>query len=144
MVVAVTFAADETERLGAVCQTDGAVVSQQQLIGDVPNRRSAGIGMSPHDEEQLMLSGREPDGTGLFFAPVQEGPETGSKLEQRPVLIVVDLAPREWVRTNHDSDEGPARLVGAATLFLRLARAAVSVRSMRALSNQWRPARYWR
>ena len=101
VIVAVTFAADETECLGTVCQTNGAVVSQEQLIGDVPNGWSAGVGMSPHDEEQLMLRGRESGGTGLFFAPVQEAEEAGAKLEQPSVLVVADFAVR--VRDRHRS-----------------------------------------
>ena len=103
VIVPVTFPADETERLGTVCQTHGAVVSQEQLVGDVPNGWSAGVGMSSHDEEQLMLSRRESDVPGLLLAPVKEAAKTGAKLEQCSVLVAVDFAPREWIRTNHDS-----------------------------------------
>jgi hypothetical protein len=99
VIVEVALTADESGGLGAIHETDGAVVSQEKVFGDVPDRRPSRIGMPSHDEEQLMLRRRQADRTGLLFTPAQKTTKGGAKREQCCVLIVGELAPRSDCRS---------------------------------------------
>ncbi|HEY5431632.1 MAG TPA: hypothetical protein VIK04_21140 [Solirubrobacteraceae bacterium] len=85
---AIGFAPDKAGRLSAVNQADGAVVAQDKVVGDLANRRSEGIAVASHGEEQLVLRGGQAARSGLLLAPMQEAPETRTKL-QEPLVVVV-------------------------------------------------------
>jgi len=72
----------ESRRLGAVHQFDGTVVPDQQTVCNVTDRGAAFAAMTPDDEQQLMLSRREPDRHRLLLAVLQELPDCGAKFEQ--------------------------------------------------------------
>ena len=85
-MVRVGGAFDETLRFGAVDETDGAVVTQQEVAGDVPDRWASRAWVAFDREQQLVLRGGEVLGVGLSFAPAQEVSEAGPELEQ-PLVI---------------------------------------------------------
>jgi hypothetical protein len=62
-MVGVGCACDETLRFGAVDEADGAVVAQQQVAGDVPDRRVRGAWMPLDREQQLVLGGGQVPGS---------------------------------------------------------------------------------
>jgi hypothetical protein len=68
----VGVSSDETCGCGAVGESDSAVVAQDEVIGDLANRRSAWIGMTADGEQELVLSGCEARRSGLCLAPTQE------------------------------------------------------------------------
>jgi len=73
---------DESRGLGTVHQSDRAVVPDQQTVCNVTNRGAAFAAMTSDGEQQLMLSGREPDLHRLILAVLQELPDRGAKFEQ--------------------------------------------------------------
>lgn len=91
VIVAVALTADEPGVLGPVHEADGAVVAEQELLGDIPDGRPERIGMAPDDQEELMLGGRQPDDLGLLFAPAREAAQTRAELQEAAVLVVSDL-----------------------------------------------------
>jgi hypothetical protein len=88
-VGAVSVAANESRPFGPVHELDRAVMTEQQVLGDLPDRRVVGPTMAPHCEQELVLLAREPSRHRLALAPVQEAPEAGPELQQLPVLLVV-------------------------------------------------------
>jgi len=74
-------------QLGTVDEPHHAVVTQQQVIGDITDGGGA-AGMPANCEEQLILRGRDAGVDGLLFAPVQEAPELVAK-GQEPLVIRV-------------------------------------------------------
>jgi hypothetical protein len=91
VIITVAPPADEPGALGAVHEPDGAVVPQQELLGDVTDGRPAPVRVAPDDQEQLMLGGRQPDDLGLLLAPTQEATQTRAELQETPVLVIGDL-----------------------------------------------------
>jgi hypothetical protein len=91
VIVAVALATDEPGALSAVDEADGAVVPEQELLGDVADGRPAAIRVAADDQEELMLSGRQPDDLGLLFAPAQEAAEPRAELQQTAVLVGSDF-----------------------------------------------------
>ena len=77
---------DEAVRFGSVDETDGAVVAEQEVAGDVPDRRTGGAWVALDREQQLVLSGGEVLSVGLLFAPAQELSEAGPEYEQALVI----------------------------------------------------------
>ena len=62
-------AANEVCCLCAIDEPDGAVVSQEEVVGDLANRRAARFGVAPHREDQLMLRWSDAEDLGLSLAP---------------------------------------------------------------------------
>ena len=65
--------ADPLDQAGSDCsvdQLDDAVVSQQQMLGHLADRRR--LAVAPYREQQLVLRAGEPDGPCLLLAPVLE------------------------------------------------------------------------
>ena len=60
VVVGSRLAGDQPGGIGAVDQFDGAVVAQEQVVGDLADGRSAGVVMAADGEQQLMLAGVSP------------------------------------------------------------------------------------
>jgi hypothetical protein len=65
---------------GPIDQLDGAVVAQQQVLGDIADRRRATV--SPDGEEELMLRSGDPDRLRLLLAPPQEAAEPVTKAQE--------------------------------------------------------------
>lgn len=85
-VVRVRSARDEPGSLGAIDQPDGAVVAQQEMVGDVADGRAARVGVTADGEQQLVLRGRQPGRMGLPFAPAQKPAQARAKVEEPGVL----------------------------------------------------------
>jgi hypothetical protein len=85
-MVGIGRAFDETFCFGSVDETDGAVVAQQEVAGNVPDRRAGRAWVAFDREQQLVLSGGEVLSVGLLFAPVQELPQAGSERQQALVI----------------------------------------------------------
>lgn len=90
MVVGIGTADDEPCRLGAVHELTGAVVAQEQLLGDLTDRRSRVVTEPLDHDEELVLRGGEPRGERLLLAPPQEPAQRCSEREQP---LVVDIRP---------------------------------------------------
>jgi len=81
MVIAVSDASEQPGRFGAVHEAHGAVVAQQQLVGDVADLGSAGINVPSNREQQLMLGGGQPGRSCPILAPMLEPPQASAKGE---------------------------------------------------------------
>ncbi len=88
LVAPIGSTADQPGGFGSVDELDGAVVLEQEYLGDVSNGRPAPVLPAPNREQELVLRRGEPDRRGLFFAPVQEAAEAGAELEEPPVVNV--------------------------------------------------------
>ena len=87
MVTRVGSSFDEVGSLGPVDQPDHAVVPEQQVLGDVPDRRGAGR-VPPDREEELVLRRCDAGRDRLLLAPVQEAAELVAKRQQARVVGV--------------------------------------------------------
>jgi len=79
MVVAVADPSQQPSRFGAIHETHGAVVAQQQLVGDVADLGPAGINVSSDRKQQLVLGGGQPGRSCLSLAPMLEPPKASAK-----------------------------------------------------------------
>jgi len=75
----------------AVDEADRAVVTEQQRIGQVPDRRARVVLTASNREQQLVLRRCDADGRRLLLTPAQEFAQSGSKIEQASVVVVVRL-----------------------------------------------------
>ena len=71
-VAAIRAAAHKPRRLGAVYQPDDAVKAQHQVVSDLANGWRHIARMPLNGYQELVLNGRETDGTALLLTPVQE------------------------------------------------------------------------
>ena len=71
-VAAIRAAAHKPRRLGAVYQPDDAVTAQHQVVSDLANGWRPIARMPFNGHQELVLNGRETDGTALLLTPVQE------------------------------------------------------------------------
>jgi hypothetical protein len=86
LVVVVGHPRDQAGGDGSIDEPDDAVVAEQQVIGDLTDRR--GTAVAADGEQKLMLGGREPDIVGLLLAPVQEPPQPVPEREQPAEVFV--------------------------------------------------------
>jgi hypothetical protein len=86
VITRVADAFDEACSGTAVDELDGAVVAQQQMLGDVTDRRTVGRAesgvMTTHGEEQLVLGGGEAHPPRLGLAPAEESAQTVTEVEE--------------------------------------------------------------
>ena len=92
LVGAIRAALDEPRGHGPVDELDRAVVAQQEVVRHVPHRRTVGVTVTAHGQEELVLRGGQPGGPRLLLAPPQEPPQAGPELEQPGVVGVVDAS----------------------------------------------------
>ena len=71
-VAAIRAAAHKPRRRGAVYQPDDAVTAQHQVVSDLANGWRPIARMPLNGHQELVLNGRETDGTALLLTPVQE------------------------------------------------------------------------
>ena len=88
LVVGVDGARDETGGLGAVDELHRAVVTQEQMVGDVADGRAERVVVAADGEEQLVLRRREPGFACLALAPAEEAAQAVTEVEQ-PAEVVV-------------------------------------------------------
>jgi hypothetical protein len=74
LVVGVGAARNQSGGLSAIDQLDRAVVAQQQVIGDVADRRPTRIRVAADGKQQLMLSRGQAGGLSLTLTPSHEAP----------------------------------------------------------------------
>lgn len=78
--VGIGTALNESRRDRAVDQANSAVVTKQQVIGDVADGRAGGIWVALDRQQELMLSGREPGRPRLALAPAQKAAQARAQL----------------------------------------------------------------
>jgi hypothetical protein len=89
LVMLVIDALHQSSADGAVDELDDAVVPEQEVLGDFPDRRRRAM---PADREQeLVLGAGEPDGLGLRFAPVLEPAQPVAEIQQPAEVLVTKL-----------------------------------------------------
>lgn len=86
-VVVVAPSLHQLGRLGAVNQLDGAVMTQQQIAGEIPDGRALRSWVALDRQQQLVLGRCQADLARLGLAPVQEPAQAGPECQQ--VLVVV-------------------------------------------------------
>jgi len=86
LVVVVVDALDEPTGDGAVDELDHAVVAQQQVVGDLSDRRRRAV--AAYREQELVLCAGQADGFGLLLAPPLEAAEPITEGEQSPEVLV--------------------------------------------------------
>lgn len=79
----------EPAGLGSVDELHGRVMTQEQVTGEVADRRV--VTMTSDREEELVLGRRETGRLGLLLAPPQEAAKPISKVEELRVLAVVEV-----------------------------------------------------
>lgn len=80
MILLVGHPLDEAGPRGAIDELDGTVVTQHQVLGHVADGRRPAV--SADGQQELVLSTRESDGSGLVVAPSQEAPQPGAEAQQ--------------------------------------------------------------
>jgi hypothetical protein len=81
-VAGIRGAADEAGRLGAVHETHRTVALQQQVFGDLADRRRLGARMALDRNQELMLDVRQAGCACLVFAPPLEAPQRDPERQQ--------------------------------------------------------------
>ena len=115
--LAVGSTPDQAGGFGPVDELDGAVVPEQEDVGDVADRRPARSRLTADGEQQLVLRRGETDRRGLFLAPVQEAAQAGPELEETLVVSVGKLVASPFISC-HDRS-----VVASASVVSRRARA---------------------
>ncbi len=87
---------DQAQRTYPLRELDRAVVLQQQIPGNVTDRRSAGIIVAADGQQKLVMSRRQPDDLGLLLAPVQVLAQTRPQPQETLVIRVLQL------KSHHD------------------------------------------
>lgn len=64
-----------------VDQLDGAVMTDEEVRGDLAHRRAIFFGMPTNDQQELVLGGGEPHVAGLAGAPLEKQAETVAELQ---------------------------------------------------------------
>jgi hypothetical protein len=90
LVVVVVHALDEPGGDGAVHELDDAVMAQEQVVGDLADRRRAAA-VAADCEEQLVLGRRQSDLLGLVLAPSLEAAQPVAEREQALEVLVSQL-----------------------------------------------------
>lgn len=91
VVRGVAAAGDDAPRLGPIDELDGAVMTKQEVGGELADGRVIRPGMAPDGEQQLVLRGGQPGGLGPLGAPPQETAQVGADLEEPAVVLVAGL-----------------------------------------------------
>lgn len=87
-VVGIRSSFHQAGLLDPVDQLARAVVSQEQIVGDFTDSGSAGVLMSAHGQEQLVLRRSQPGLSGLGFAPPHETAQPGAQGQQALIVGV--------------------------------------------------------
>jgi hypothetical protein len=90
LVVVIVQPFDESGRNGTVDEFDDAVMAQQQVFGDLADRRWRAP-VATDGQKQLVLRRCQPDALGLVLAPPLEPPKPVAKGEQSREVVVPEL-----------------------------------------------------
>ncbi len=85
MVVLGPPTTDQPCCFSTVDEANGAVVLEEQVVGNFTNGWPPWIGVPPDGEQQLMLCRGEASGTSLLFAPPLEVAKAGAERKQTGV-----------------------------------------------------------
>ena len=91
LVGLVLYPFDKQSGLCAVDQLDHAVMAQEEVIGNLPDRRRLRP-MAADREEQLVLGGRQPNLSGLVLTPSLEATQTITEGEQSGEVVVPQMS----------------------------------------------------
>ena len=91
LVVGISDARDEVRGLGSVDQADRTVVTEQQRVGHLADRRVVRARVAADGEQELVLRRRHAERRGLLLAPVQETAKLGAEPEQTLVFVVAQV-----------------------------------------------------
>lgn len=110
-VVVITPSLYQLCRLGAVHQLDGAVMTQQQIAGEIPDGRALRCWMALDRQQQLVLGRCQAYLTRLSLAPVQEPAQAGPEGQQVLVVLLGQLTHIPTTRVAGLRGMGPDRFV---------------------------------
>lgn len=88
MVVLVAVLDDEARCLGSIDETDRAVVTQQEVLGHIADRREFIACMAADGEHELVLRRGDAGSFGLLLAPLQEPTQCGAQGEQLAIVLI--------------------------------------------------------
>jgi hypothetical protein len=91
LVVGIGTALDQVCGRRSVDESDGAVMSQQQRIGDIADGRAQRAVVAAYGEQQLVLRGCDTERRRLFLAPRQEPTQCRSEREQLSVFVIGEV-----------------------------------------------------
>lgn len=94
VIVGIGHTFEQPCRLGPVDELAGAVVAQQEVLGDVTDR--GWLAVAPHRQQQLVLGSGQPDRPRLIVAPMREPAQTVPKCEQAGEVAVAEQ--KRWAR----------------------------------------------
>ena len=77
---------DQAGPHGTVDELDDAVMTQEEVLCDIPDGRCTGV--ASHREEQLVLCRGQADAPRLGLAPVQEATKAVAELEETGEVLV--------------------------------------------------------
>jgi hypothetical protein len=75
------MARDEPGEHRAIDEPARAVVAQEQVSGEITDRRTQRVVVRAYGEQKLMLRWRDSRGSRLILAPMQEASKSGAELE---------------------------------------------------------------
>jgi hypothetical protein len=101
LIKVVDVTRDEPRLLGAIDETDRAVMTQQQRFRDVTDSGTTRVVVTAYRQEQLVLRGSEPGGLRLLLAPVEEPAEAGAERQQPHVLRIAEVGHVEYIVLRH-------------------------------------------
>ena len=86
VVPGVAHPLDQPGRVSPVHESDRAVVAEEEVVGHLPDGRTAPVGVATDGEQQLVLGRREAGGLRLLVAPAKETSQAGAQCQK--VLVV--------------------------------------------------------
>lgn len=99
-VVGIRSSFHQTGLLDPVDQLACAVVSQEEVVGDLADSGSAWVLMPAHGQEQLVLGRPQPGLSGLGFAPPNETAQPGAQGQQALIVGVGQRGRRRGQRNS--------------------------------------------
>jgi H+/Cl- antiporter ClcA/CBS domain-containing protein len=157
LIVVVVHPSDEPGRDRTVDQFDDAVVPEEEVVGELTDRRRCSV--APDGEQELMLRSGQTDGPSLLLAPAMEPPQAVAEGEQPSEVLVLQpsassrhIVSRYYVRAMIDRTS-PRRLTllaglaallgfaggGAAWVLIHLIDLLTNLALFHELSTEGRP-----
>ena len=91
LVFGIAAALDQVCGCRSVDEADGAVMSEEQGIGDVADGRAERSVVAAYGEQQLVLRWCDLERRRLLLAPAQELAQGRSECEQLPVFVIGEV-----------------------------------------------------
>jgi hypothetical protein len=93
-VIVVPGALDEAMLLEAIDQADGAVMTDEQLFGNLADGRAVIAFPRANGQQHLMLLGFEAFFAGGGFAELEEAADQETKARERAVIVAIQIGLR--------------------------------------------------